>query len=391
MLIAIAIVTSLLAFFQNQLMFSFGLKEGGIFAAPFSFAGIFLVEVLLIWVGFFVVRHLENNKKSFLLGLWAILILLVAEAVLPVGYISRNLTHLKRQQTLDKVEVFDPSIEILKSEHGVGSRFALMYKLKFPKTDKYDIGYPPYIGKDDENTIYGKYVLKINPEYTAYGHYRFEAGKPYEVEAVFDTGAKKIGPQDDVNIKICQNPDYNLTCVVQKLAIEVEFKNAMAANPAPTSSEPFVPDDNTWDLVKKYLRLTDFNFAYEQIKTNAPIELTYSITNLSNKIINLPSKKLSRYIFVTYSLDPAHVNHRYYSDAISFLPERETIQPGEKILIKEKINSLQFAPIGGTLPAGKYKLHIKLFDSNPEDIVQGIPSEADIPLQEITEEFSIVQ
>lgn len=49
----VAIVATVVAFIQSLVLFAFGLKEMATLSSPFSFVGIFLLEVVLIWAAYF--------------------------------------------------------------------------------------------------------------------------------------------------------------------------------------------------------------------------------------------------------------------------------------------------------------------------------------------------
>ncbi len=124
MLIIIPIIASILAFIQNSIMFSFGLKEQAIFAFPLSFIGIFLAELFLIWSGFLIIRRIVVAGKAALFIAWSLAILCIAESVLPASLFSSYFEHLQRKSILNMIHVTGKSIEVLSSQNEVGSRFA---------------------------------------------------------------------------------------------------------------------------------------------------------------------------------------------------------------------------------------------------------------------------
>ena len=117
MLIVIPIVASILAFIQNSLMFSFGLKEQAIFGFPLPFIRIFLAELLLIWSGFFVIRRFVEAREYAFLIAWSLIILCLAESVLPASYFSNHFKHSQREGVLNMIQVTGKSVEVLASQN----------------------------------------------------------------------------------------------------------------------------------------------------------------------------------------------------------------------------------------------------------------------------------
>src|SRR5439155_10463058 len=132
MVLVIAITATVLAFVQNTVMFSLGMKEMAIFAFPLSFVGIFLAEVVLIWAAYFCIRRFLRRSRILVLAGWAIFVLGAAEPMLPASYFTTLVQHAKRKQVLDQIEQTGASIEPLASDQS-SIRFALTYELKFPK------------------------------------------------------------------------------------------------------------------------------------------------------------------------------------------------------------------------------------------------------------------
>jgi len=67
---------------QNTVMFSLGMKEMAILAFPFSFVGIFLAEVVLIWAAYFSIRRFLRRSRTLIMMGWAIIVLGAAEPLL---------------------------------------------------------------------------------------------------------------------------------------------------------------------------------------------------------------------------------------------------------------------------------------------------------------------
>ena len=82
----LAAIATLVAFAQNAIMFVFGLKEGAIFASPFSFTGVFIGQIALIWTGMFIAIRFAQTKKIPLFAVWCVAVLVVAEFMLPISF-----------------------------------------------------------------------------------------------------------------------------------------------------------------------------------------------------------------------------------------------------------------------------------------------------------------
>src|SRR6266536_5970312 len=100
MMLVIAVTATILAFVQNTVMFSLGMKEMAIFAFPLSFVGIFLAEVVLIWAAYFCVRRFLRRSRALVLAGWAIVVLGAAEPLLPAGYFTTLVQQAKRKHVL---------------------------------------------------------------------------------------------------------------------------------------------------------------------------------------------------------------------------------------------------------------------------------------------------
>src|SRR5215475_6283891 len=114
----IAVLATMLAFVQNSVMFTLGLKEMAIFAFPLSFLGIFFVEVGLTWGGYFCIRRFIAGKRELVLAGWVALVLAGAEPMLPASAFRTFIQQSKRKHVLRKVERAGSSIEPLSSEAG---------------------------------------------------------------------------------------------------------------------------------------------------------------------------------------------------------------------------------------------------------------------------------
>jgi hypothetical protein len=197
MLLAIAIAATILAFVQNSVMFTFGMKELAILSFPFSFAGIFLLESAAIWAAYFLLRKRTLRGKTLTFSACSVVILLAAECALPFSYVKVRIRHAAREKVLNQIQVLDHSIEPLRSDEG-GIRFALTYTLSFPRTASF-LTFPAWLGATHSG-LFGNYFTKVTPEYFDEG-YIFKAGQPYSFTVVFDTKGNKLDfsrDQEDV-------------------------------------------------------------------------------------------------------------------------------------------------------------------------------------------------
>jgi hypothetical protein len=132
----IALIATVVAFIQNLVMFSFGMKELAIFSSPLSFAGILLAEVVAIWAGCYCARKFPGHRRRLVLAVWVIAVLGAAELALPTSTFATWIKQAQRKRALKRIELAGVSIEPLASDRG-GKRFAVTYTLKFPKAAHY--------------------------------------------------------------------------------------------------------------------------------------------------------------------------------------------------------------------------------------------------------------
>jgi len=111
---------------------------------------------------------------------------------------------LGRAHVLRGIEQAGASVEALASDRG-GSRFALTYTLKFPKTGRY-LTFPAYLGPP-QNRVFGNYFTKVHHEYFD-ENYVFDAGKPYSFTVVFDAEQGQFDfLKEKASIDICDGKD----------------------------------------------------------------------------------------------------------------------------------------------------------------------------------------
>jgi len=383
----IALIATVLAFAQNIIMFSFGLKELAIFSFPLSFVGIFLAEIISIWVGYFCVRKFLRNRRSLALAGWIIIVLGTVELALPVSYFSTWVQHAKRESVLNQIEHVGTSVEPLASDRN-GIRFALTYTLKFPGTAHY-LTFPAYLGPKG-NQVYGNYFTKVHPEYYDES-YVFDAGKPYSFTVVFDTEGKQFEfSREKANIDICDSKDYFMACRTIRVGLE-SVPAALAAHPSPVLPEPAVAEDNVRDLSEKSIRLDGLRLDSAVTRTGGPVGFSFVITNIGKKDIAIPKSNPDNIIRINYGWEAVsesakttrvipgamHFGNSVAAGGAQFAFVRKSaLAPGEKLPFQDKISPFEpFAP-------GEYRLHVFLFSH--------YSTETNRPVQELVQDFSIV-
>jgi len=383
----IALIATVLVFIQNLVMFVFGMKESAIYAFPLSFTGIFLGEIAAIWTGYFCARRFLRRRRVLALAVWVIAVLGLAEVALPGSFFTIGIQYAVRQLALNRIKVAGTSFEALASDRG-GSRFALTYTLKFPKTGHY-LTYPALIGPW-ENHVDGNYFTKLHPEYRD-ENYVFEAGRPYSFTVVFDTEGKKVDfSTEKANIDICTGKDYFMACRVITIGLE-GVPAALAANPAPVLREPAVPADNVQDITEKSIRLDELRMKSRAIGSGAQVEFSYVITNTGKVTVAIPDGNFDKVIMINYGWEAVsdsakttkvqpgrtHIGNAVINGLALFMGARKgSLAPDEKVPVDDKITP--FEP----LVPGAYKLHLYLFSR--------YSTETNRPVQDLVQDFSIV-
>ncbi len=387
MMFVIALIATVLALFQNTVMFSLGMKEMAIFSFPLSFVGVFLAEIVLIWMGYFCIgRLLSRNRELVLMG-WAVVVLGAAEPMLPASYFTTLLQHAKRKHVLERIEQAGGSIEALASDQG-NIRFALTYELKFPKTGRY-LTFPAYLGSEG-NRVFGNYFTKLHPEYYDETHV-FDAGKPYSFTVLFDTEGKQFDfSKEKANIDICDGKDYFMACRIIEVGLQ-GVPAALTGHPASGRREPPVPADNLRDITEKSIRLDGLKLKSEANKVDQPTEFSYVIMNLSDKDVAIPGDDFANVIGVNYGWEAVSDSAKKtkitpgivrFGNAVAAgsaqftLVRKSSLAPGEKVMVEDKI-----APFEPLAP-GEYKLHLYLFSR--------YATELNKPEQELVQEFSVI-
>jgi hypothetical protein len=383
----IALIATALVFIQNLLMFGFGMKERAIYSFPLFFIGIFLCEIAAIWTGYFCARRFLRRRRVLALAAWVILVLGAAEVALPGSFFTIGVQYAGRQLTLNRIKLAGTSFEALASDRG-GSRFALTYTLKFPKTGHY-LTYPALIGPW-ENHVDGNYFTKKHPEYHD-ENYVFEPGRPYSFTVVFDTEGKKVDfATEKANIDICTGKGYFSACRVIAIGLE-GVPAALAANPAPVLREPAVPADNVQDITEKSIRLDELRMKSRAISSGAPVEFSYVITDTGKVAVAIPDGNFDKVIMIDYGWEAVsdsakttkvtpgrmHFGNAVLNGGALFMGARKgSLAPGEKVPLDDKITPFEpFAP-------GEYKLHVYLFSR--------YSTEKNRPVQDLVQDFSIV-
>jgi hypothetical protein len=383
----VALIATVLVFVQNLVMFGFGMKEMAIYSSPLFFTGIFLCEIAAIWTGYVCARRFLRRRRLLALGAWVIVVLISAEVALPASFFRIWVQHEGRQRMLNRIELAGTSFEALASDRG-GSRFALTYTLKFPKTGHY-LTFPASIGPW-ENQVSGNYFTKEHPEYHD-ENYVFEAGRPYSFTVVFDTEGKKVDfSTEEASIDICTSKDYFMACRVIAIGLG-GVPAALAANPAPVLREPAVAADNVRDITEKSIRLDELSLKSTAYRAGAPVEFSFVITNAGKITVAIPGGNFDKVIMINYGWEAVsdsakttkvqpgrmHIGSAVINGLAPFMGARKgSLTPGEKVPYDDKI--IPFEP----LAPGAYKLHVYLFSR--------YSTESNRPVQELVQDFSIV-
>jgi len=385
-MLLIAVLATILAFIQNLIMFAAGMKESAIRSAPLFFTWIFLLEIALIWVAFFCVRRIVRQKREVVLAGCMMLILGAVEFALPASFFTTFLSLAERKYLLQRIQEVGTSIEPLSSDDG-GTRFALTYTLKFPKTRPY-LTYPANVGPED-NQVFGYYFHKMHPEYDD-EKYVYEAGKPYSFTVVFDTQGKTFDySKEKANIDICDSKDYFMACRIIRIGLG-GVPAAMATPAPPGKLEPDVPADNLADLTEKSIRLAGLAIS-ERYKSGQPLALSYEITNAGKSEIPIPGDNFAYVIRVEYKWEAVsesakktkvvpgtyHLGNAISAGIAQFVRIRKSsLAPGESVTIHDEARP--FEP----LAPGEYKLHVFVFsyyatypDKPEQDLVQAFSVE----------------
>lgn len=384
----IALIATVLVFIQNLVMFGFGMKEMAIFSFPLSFTGIFLGEIAAIWTGYFCVRRFLRRRRLLALGAWVMVVLISAEVALPASFFGVLVHHEWQQHMLNRIELAGTLFEALASDRG-GTRFAVTYTLKFPKTGHY-LTYPSWVGQQEDH-IFGNYFTKVHPEYHDES-YVFNAGSPYSFTVVFDTGGKKVDfSTEKANVDICDSKDYFMSCRVIVIGLE-GVPAALAADPAPVLREPAVAADNVRDITEKSIRLDELNLKSTSYPAGAPVEFSFVITNAGKIAVAIPGGRFDSVIQINYGWEPMsdtakttkvplgfwHIGKAVSAGFTQFMEVRnDSLAPGEKVPINDKLG----LPWGPLVP-GAYKLHVFLFSH--------YSAETNRPVQELVQDFSVV-
>jgi hypothetical protein len=383
----IALIATVVAFIQNLVMFTLGMKEQAIFSFPLSFAGIFLAEVLSIWAGYFCARKFLRQWRTLAVAAWVVITLATAELALPVSYFSAWMQHAKRERVLNQIERVGTSIEPLASDRG-GRRFAITYTLKFPKNAHY-LTFPAYLGPPG-NRVFGNYFTKLHPEYYE-ENYFFDTGKPYSFSVVFDTEGKQIDlAKEKANIDICDSKDYFMACRIIGIGLE-GVPAALAAHPSPDRLEPAVAEDNVRDLTEKSIRLDALRLESSKNKVGSPVRFSFVITNVGKKNLPIPEGNLANVIQINYGWEPVSESAKTTKVIPGIVPfanavaaggaqfnfvHASMLSPGEQLPFQDKITP--FEP----LAPGEYRLHVFLFSP--------YSTETNRPVQELLQDFTVV-
>jgi hypothetical protein len=386
MMLLIAVVATILAFIQNWIMFAFGMKEMAILSFPFSFAGIFLLEISSIWAAYFCARKFLRRSRELVLAGCMVVILGAAELALPASYFTTAVQHARREHVLGQIALAGNSIEALDSDEG-GTRFALTYTLRFPKTAHY-LTFPAYLGPAT-NRVFGNYFTKLHPEYYDEG-YVFEGGKPYSFTVVFDTRGKQFDfSKEMAKVDICDGKDYFMACRIIGIDLR-DVPAALKVSVPPGRYEPEVPAGNVRDMTEKSIRLAGIRMLATTTTSGNPVRFSYDIKNVGSKDVPIPGSDFGNVMAVNYAWEAVSDSAKktkvipgivHFGNAIAagsaqlgFI-KKSNLAAGENLTVHDQITpSESFAP-------GEYKLHVYLFSR--------YATEQNRPEQEIVQEFSV--
>ena len=290
------------------------------------------------------------------------------------------------------IHVTGKSIEVLSSQNEVGSRFALTYRLQFPKSGHY-LTFPAYIESRNKPSSFGNYFRKTHPEYYD-DSFTFEPGNSYEFVVIFDSGSKKFDLEDKVNVDICDGKDYFMACRVIRMDVRDLLNKALVSTPTPSAHDPAVPADNFWDIAEKSIRLADLKIISTETKPESPLEFSFAVTNTGDKSLRIPGEKLQSLISINYAWEavdeaakktrvgPHLLHFGNYINAGGYIGiiKKSELTPGEKVLLQDRIDFVRRWQI--FLSPGKYKLHVRLFNNYSTD--------SSNPIQELAATFLVV-
>jgi hypothetical protein len=210
----IAILATLVSFYQNSVMLAFGFKEGAIFAAPLVFALFLVVELVVIWSAFFVLWKFVKRKglRALLMALVSVVIIGACEMVMHDSAFKWDYRDNEKTAVLKQITVEGTKFEKL-PEGG----FVMTYTLKFPK-DAHYLTFPAYFGKP-ENNIFGQYDYADTPQYYDES-YVFSAGKPYDFIVKFPAAKFFNAKEDKAHIQICDGKGYDMSCHTIDIGVE---------------------------------------------------------------------------------------------------------------------------------------------------------------------------
>jgi hypothetical protein len=386
-MLVIAIVATILACIQNSLMFAFGMKEMAIASSPFSFIGIFLLEIVSIWVAYFCARRFLRRNRELVLAGCTILIMGAVEYALPASFFTILGRQAERRYVLQRIQEVGTSIEPLSSDTG-GIRFAVTYTLQFPKTGRY-LTFPASLGPEG-NQVFGNYFTKVHPEYYD-ENYVYEAGTPYNFTVLFDTQGKTFDfSKENASIDICDSKDYFMAC--RTIRIGLSGVPAALATSAPAGKlEPAVAADNVRDISERNIRLVDLVISQTN-KSGQPVPLSYAITNAGKRDIPIPENNFGSVISVEYGWEAVSDTAKktkvspvtpHYGNAVAagtadrvfaFI-RKSSLAPGESVVVRDQARP--FEP----LAPGQYRLHLILFSLYATDRRK--------PEEELVQAFSV--
>lgn len=205
-MLLIAILGTVAAALQNILILGLAAKELDAGAAAIAFARPVAVEAALIWAGYLLVRRFVPSRRVLAFGAYVVGVLVLAEAVAPVGLGRFTLTRAAARRRLARIEVVQSAVRAPVANRP--SEIALDYALRFPTAGRY-LTFPAFIGEGTRR-IFGDYDTT---QHAAYFHddYVFDAGKAYAFSVRFPTELARA-PDSSAKIQICDSKEYSMSC-----------------------------------------------------------------------------------------------------------------------------------------------------------------------------------
>jgi len=225
----VLILGIVVAFVQNFVVLTLGLKEGAIWSSPQSFVGVLTVEVVAMVAAYVVARRLAL-RPWIVLATISVAIVCVGELVLPISSFRVFAQRVRRERRLDGIRLGAIKVESMPSQSD-RRRVSLTYELSFPTPGHY-LTFPAYIGPSTDR-VFGDYDTTRHPELFA-DDFVFETGKPYRFVVAFDVRNSRLDlARDSANIDICDGKSAFMVCRIIKIGLAgPDRRNPTASRPA---------------------------------------------------------------------------------------------------------------------------------------------------------------